>query len=241
MENLDETMNVPPQSEIVIYQSEDGNAAGRAGGYGMQRCVIVGGAEIRDYGNARGMLRGDDFIIYCDCGLRHLEGLGAAPSLVVGDFDTFKGPRPEAETITLPIEKDDTDTVYAAKEGLRRGFKDFLLLGAVGGRMDHTLANLSILVMLFENGAKGRIADDFSVMEMVGREPVEIDGTCRFFSLLNITGTAKDISIEGAKFPLSGGEITCSYQYGVSNEVLPGQKARVSVGEGLLLLVRVFK
>ena len=48
-----------------------------------------------------------------------------------------------------------------------------------------------------------------------------------------------DITIENAKFPLSHGEITCEYQYGISNEPLPGQTAMVSVGEGRLLLVKV--
>ena len=57
--------------------------------------------------------------------------------------------------------------------------------------------------------------------------------------LLNITGCAKGITITGAKYPLDGGEITCEYQYGISNEVLPGETARVTVACGKLLLIKV--
>ena len=56
----------------------------------------------------------------------------------------------------------------------------------------------------------------------------------------NITGTARGITETGCKFPLDNGEIRCDYQYGTSNEVLPGQTAVVSVKEGNLLLIRDF-
>lgn len=59
-----------------------------------------------------------------------------------------------------------------------------------------------------------------------------------FFSLLNITGIAKGITIENAKYPLDNAEIACEYQYGVSNEVTPGTTARVTVKEGKLLLIK---
>ena len=58
----------------------------------------------------------------------------------------------EAETIVLPCEKDDTDTVFAVKEALKRGFQDFLLIGVIGGRLDHTLGNVSLLLMLDAHG-----------------------------------------------------------------------------------------
>ena len=79
-----------------------------------RRCVIVGGADIGSYERARGYLREDDYLIYCDSGLRHMEGLGREPSLVVGDFDSHENPHLDVETIVLPVAKDDTDTVSAS-------------------------------------------------------------------------------------------------------------------------------
>ena len=208
----------------------------------MRRCVIIGGASIGDYGTVSAKLRQDDYMIYCDCGLRHMDGLGAEPDLIVGDFDSYSNPEFDTETIVLPCEKDDTDTVFAVKEALRRGFEDFLLIGVVGERLDHTLGNVSILLMLDSTGKKGTIIDDYSEMEIVSDrcgKPCIIDDSYVYFSLINISGTARGVTIRGAKYPLENAEITCEYQYGVSNEVLPGCTAEVSVGEGRLLLVKV--
>ena len=206
-----------------------------------RRCVIIGGAGIRSYQTVWEYLNPDDFNIFCDSGLRHQEWLGVQPHLIVGDFDSHENPHLDVETIVLPREKDDTDTVFAVKEAVKRGFDDFLLLGVVGGRLDHTLGNVSILLMLHALGKRALLVDDWSEMEIVSKDPVFVDGSFRFFSLLNISGTARGITVEGAKYPLRDAEIRCDYPYGVSNEVLPGQQARVTVKEGELLLVRVLR
>ncbi|MBQ1770604.1 MAG: thiamine diphosphokinase [Clostridia bacterium] len=205
----------------------------------MKRCVIVGGADIHNYGFIRNKLCADDYVVFCDSGLKHLEQLQVKPNLIVGDFDSHENPHLDVETIVLPCEKDDTDTVYAVKEALSRGFDDFLLIGVVGARLDHTLGNVSILLYLDSLGKKGYIIDDYSEMEVVSDEPVSICDQYAFFSLLNITGCAKGITVTGAKYPLDGGDISCEYQYGVSNEVLPGEKAIVSVKCGKLLLIKI--
>lgn len=205
----------------------------------MRRCVVIGGADIERYGRIRSYLRADDFYICCDSGLKHREGLGIVPNLIVGDFDSYENPHGETETIALPCEKDDTDTVFAVKEALSRGFQKFLLIGAIGGRLDHTLGNVSLLLMLHTRGKTAMAVDDYSEMEIVANLPVQIGSQYAFFSLLNISGTAQGITIKNAKYPLHDAEITCEYQYGISNEVLPGQTAEVSVKNGRLLLIKV--
>ena len=207
----------------------------------MKRCIIVGGADINNYSFIREKLCADDYVVFCDSGLKHLEQLQARPSLIVGDFDSHENPRLDVETIILPCEKDDTDTVFAVKEAIKRGFDEFLLIGVVGARLDHTLGNVSILLYLDSLGKKGCIIDDYSEMEIVSEMPVSITDDYSFFSLLNITGCAKGIAITGAKYPLADAEISCEYQYGVSNEVLPGETATVSVKHGKLLLIEIQK
>lgn len=206
----------------------------------IKRCVIIGGADITQYGRIRARLSAEDFYICCDSGLKHRTGLGITPNLIVGDFDSYAAPASDIETIVLPREKDDTDTVFAVKEALSRGFQEFLLVGVIGGRLDHTLGNVSLLLMLDSLGKQAIMLDDFSELQIVSNRPAEIDGRFAYFSLLNITGTAQGITIKQAKFPLNGAEITCEYQYGISNEVLPGETAQVTVERGRLLLVKVF-
>ena len=206
----------------------------------MKRCVIVGGADIGNYEYVRSLLSGEDFFVFCDSGLKHMDRLGVRPSLIVGDFDSHENPHLEAETIVLPREKDDTDTVYGVKEALKRGFDTFLLVGVVGGRLDHTLGNVSILLYLDAIGKKGLIVDDYSEMEIVSSSPISVSSRYAYFSLLNVSGRAKGVTIQSAKYPLDNAEITCEYQYGISNEVLPGRTALVSVRDGRLLLIKVF-
>ncbi len=206
----------------------------------MKRCVIVGGADIYNYEYIKHCLQNDDFFVFCDSGLKHLEPLQVKPNLIVGDFDSHDNPHLDVETIVLPCEKDDTDTVFAMKEALKRGYEEFLLIGVIGARLDHTLGNVSILLYLDALGKNGKIIDDYSEMEIVSKEPAYIEDSYAFFSLLNITGTAKDITIENAKYPLNHAEITCEFQYGISNEVLSGKIAKITIGEGRLLLTKIF-
>lgn len=207
----------------------------------MKRCVIVGGADINNYSFIREKLCDNDYVVFCDSGLKHLKNLQVQPSLIVGDFDSHENPHLDVETIVLPCEKDDTDTVYAVKEAISRGFDNFLLIGVVGARLDHTLGNVSILLYLDSLGKNGCIIDDYSEMEIVSDKPIYITDDYSFFSLLNITGCAKGITITGAKYPLDDAEISCEYQYGISNEVLPGETSTVSVTHGKLLLIKIHK
>lgn len=206
----------------------------------MKRCVIIGGADIGNYSRIRSLLSDNDFYISCDCGLKHSDGLGITPNLIIGDFDSAENPMLPIETLVLPHRKDDTDTVYAVKEAVRRGFEEFLLLGVTGNRLDHTLGNIYILVMLDSLGKKAEIADDYSLISLVGAETAYIGSEFEYFSLVNITGLAKGISIKNAEYNLENAEITPGYQYGVSNEPLKGKTAEVSVAEGRLLLIKDF-
>ena len=207
----------------------------------MRRWVIIGGAEIRDYDNVRKYLRSDDYYVYCDCGLKHIDGLGVGPDLVIGDFDSHEQPQDLSNVIVLPVVKDDTDTIFAVKEGLRRGCDDFLLIGVTGGRQDHNLGNIYALVMLRNSGKRAMIIDDYSEMSIImAGETVKVNYGWKFFSLLNIAGVARGITITNAKYDLDDAEIIPEYQYGISNEVLsPDNEAVITLREGCLLLVCV--
>ncbi len=204
----------------------------------MRRCVIIGGARIEKYDVIRQYLRPDDYFICCDCGLDHSEKLGIEPDLIIGDFDSHVKPDLSVETIALPCEKDDTDTMAAVREAVKRGFRDFLLIGIIGGRIDHTLANIYILKWLENRGMKASAVDDYSEMEIVSRLPGYVDDRFAFFSLVNICGEADGISIKNAKYILESAEIRSEFQFGVSNEPLPGKIAEITVGNGSLLLIK---
>ena len=205
----------------------------------MKRCVIVGNAAINNYKKAKEYLRNDDFYVYCDGGLKHMVELGIKPDLIVGDFDSHENPNLDVETIVLPCEKDDTDTCHALKVCIERGFTDFLFIGCIGERMDHTLGNVSLLIMLKEKGLKGVMVDDYSEICIVSNEEC-VDDSFSFFSLLALSDSAEGIDIKNAKYPLENARIESGFQCGISNEVIKGQTARVSCKNGNLLLIKVF-
>ena len=201
------------------------------------RCVIVGGAPIDNYERIKSHFKNGDYFIYCDCGLKHEEKFGRKADLIIGDFDSYDRPSRDTEMIVLPRVKDDTDTSFAVKEALKRDFKDFLLVGASGARFDHSFVNISLLLYLKEKGCKAILADDYSVMEMIN-DNAEVEDKWPFFSLLAIGGPAKGVNISGSKFPLKNGIITPEDQYATSNEVIPGETAKISVSSGMLLLIK---
>ncbi len=148
------------------------------------------------------------------------------------------------EMIVLPHEKDWTDTVYAAHLIAERGYKKALLIGVSGGRPDHYFANIAILNMLELQGVEAWMADEISRIRILSAErgtTARIDDSCRYFSLLAYDGPARGVRIRNALYPLEDGIITAAEPYAVSNEVLPGCTAEVSVGEGRVMLVIISK
>lgn len=205
----------------------------------MSRCVIIGSSDINNIDFVCSVLKEDDYCIFCDAGLRHREALCVTPSLIVGDFDSTDNPNLEVETIVLPCEKDDTDTFYAVKEGIKRGFTDFLLLGVVGRRLDHTLGNISILLYLHKKGFNAQIIDDYSIMEIADEKEKEIKPTYPYFSLMNVSGDVSGVTIKNAKYELNDADISCDYQYALSNETVNGKVATVSIKDGKMLLIKL--
>ena len=209
-----------------------------------KRCVIVAAGEIHNYERAKSFLREDDFFIFCDAGLSHAGGLGVKPDVVVGDFDSCEPGdlewwKERCEIIQLPREKDDTDTMFAVKLAVERGYCDFVLLGAMGGRFDHALGNISILLYLNGLGKKAVLIDDYSLMQIAGKEPLLIEDSCSYFSVLTVAGNVSGVNIKNAKYPLENARLTPDFQLGISNEVLPGKVAEVSVEQGRVLVLVV--
>lgn len=209
----------------------------------MKRRVIVGGADINNYEVIRGYLRPDDYFIVCDSGLKHLEGLMIHPNEIVGDFDSHENPHLDVPTTVLPTVKDDTDTVYAVRQELGRGADNFLLIGMIGNRLDHTLSNVSILTKLTKRGTRGMIVDDYSEMMVISGESkyfnqATVNDSFEFFSVVTLTEKSEGITIENAKYEISDAVIKNDYQYGVSNEVTPGMTARITVKRGDLLIIK---
>ncbi len=180
----------------------------------------------------------DRFIIAADAGLSVLQKQGIKPNLIVGDFDSLGNiPATSVEIVQHPVEKDDTDTLLAMKEGLRRGYDTFVIYGGVGGRLDHTIANIQSLSFLAEHSATGYLLGDNTVTTVIKNGSITFDdsltGTVSTFA---IGGTAYGVNESGLKYSLDNAEISPFFPIGVSNE-FQNQPAKISVSDGVLAVI----
>jgi len=156
---------------------------------------------------------------------------------IVGDFDSL-GRLPEgSNVIRHPVEKDDTDMMLAVKTGLDRGCGVFLLYGGLGGRLDHTYANLQTLEYLALRGASGFLLGDGMAVTVLHEASLSFPAGRRgTLSVFCPGGGARGVTLTGLHYPLRDAVLTSSFPLGVSNE-FTGAPARVSVREGSLLLM----
>ena len=144
----------------------------------MRRCVIFGGGELKDIRFTQSLLREDDYIVCADRGYAYCAAMGRKPDLILGDFDSYNGKLPPGcEVLRYPSEKDDTDTMLAVKEAIRREFADILMLGMLGGRLDHTLANIQTIVYAEQHGASaGMVEEECRITPLGGGQGAEHEG-----------------------------------------------------------------
>lgn len=200
----------------------------------MKRCFIYSAGSF--YG-LHERARPGELQIAADAGLLLCRELGIEPELVIGDFDSM--PQPEdCACVRVPVEKDDTDTMLALREGLARGCNEFYLYGATGGaRLDHTLANLQSLAFLRRHGARGYLYDRDFCYTVIENEtltiPCHVPGG--LLSIFNLEAPAEGLTLRGVQYPLTEHRLDSAFPLCVSNH-FTAPEATVSVRTGLLLV-----
>lgn len=207
----------------------------------MRPCVILSAAPLTGEKALRRLLREDCFVIAADGGLLHCERLGRSPDLLVGDFDSLPvSPSFGGECIPLPREKADTDTGFAVKTALERGYRRLFLWGGMGGaRTDHTVANFSTLAYATAEGASACLCGGGEWAGMIQNGSLMIPrGDVRYLSVFPWNGSAQGVTLRGVKYPLQDATLTPTFPLGVSNEITD-DCARVTVEAGMLLVMTV--
>lgn len=180
------------------------------------------------------------FVICADAGYETAMKYKITPDLIVGDFDSAGQRPPESDRhITLPVEKDVTDTMYAVMKGLAHGFESFVLLGCLGGaRFDHSLANLGVLQYIGEHGGRGVLADEHTKVFLLHDGRLRMTGIKgATVSVFPYNGSACNVSYSGLEYPLNHDTLTCGGTVmGVSNSVT-GDPAEIRVHTGTALVV----
>lgn len=207
------------------------------------RCVIVAGGDCCE--TELMLITPNDFVIAADSGLKALLGSGLKPDLLVGDFDSYRGALPtDVETIRLPERKDDTDLLFAARMGIERGFKKFLILGGYGSRPDQNFAMYATLLWLVKSGddiTAWDVGNGFEVTALHNGEiAVRVEGD-DYLSVFAFGGDAVGVCIKNADYELDNATLVPDFPIGVSNCAPSGTDVVISVKNGSLLIFKVKK
>lgn len=200
----------------------------------MGICYIIGAGE---FGDGTFQPAEEDLVIACDGGYEHCVKRGLRVDLVAGDFDSLGYVPVHPRVVRLKPEKDDTDTGWAVKEGLKRGYQEFVIYGGSGGRLSHTIANIALLAELAARGCNGLMIGKKTWHRVIRNSGISFDSSQRgYLSVFCLGDEAKGVFEEGLKYGLCDALLTKEYPVGVSNEFI-GKESRVSVREGTLLLI----
>lgn len=184
-------------------------------------------------------LEDGDLIVCADRGYDYAVEEKILPDCVVGDFDSATRRPPEGlEVVTLPAEKDETDTYVAVSKAVESGCGEVIIVGGLGGRLDHTVANFQTLARFADRGIKVRLQDRDTTVFLLDRgERVRLPEGRGMLSVFSYSDRAV-VSERGVKYPLRRKKLTSAYPLGVSNEIMGEAEIICHSGRLLLLLER---
>lgn len=178
-----------------------------------------------------------DLVIAADGGFAHLQTLGIVPDVAVGDFDSLCYVPDCAEVIAHPPEKDDTDTALAIDVGRERGYDNFIIFGGLGGRIEHSMANIQSIAALGELGCRAWLWGEDTAVTVIKDTAVHFSEREKgYLSVFSHGDVAQGVCLENLKYEVDKVDLLCTYGIGVSNEFI-GKIAEVSVENGMLLLI----
>ena len=208
----------------------------------MHRIVILANGELPDLDKARSLIQPNDYIICADGGTRHALALGVQPNLIIGDMDSANKEalgqfRDKGVNIELfPQDKNETDLELAIQHAIDLNPKAIIIVGALGGRLDQTLANIALLSDTPYHSIDIRLDDGVEEI-LLCRDQVEVHGRSGdIVSLIPWQGEVTEVQTTNLKWALRKEPLYPDKTRGISNELI-ADTASVSIGSGLLLIV----
>lgn len=205
--------------------------------------VIVCNGIIEDYTYYRKYLEKAQLLVCADGGAAHLRRMGVKPDVLLGDLDSiseedlehFKDAGVKIEK--FPAEKDMTDTELAVQYAIDRGCDTIIIIGGVGTRLDHSLANILSLKKIMDRNVRGFVVDEHNEITII-RDSIKLfreEGVK--VTLLPLTEKVEGVTTKGLYYPLVDATMEMGTSWGVSNE-FSCEEAEISIKSGLLLIIR---
>lgn len=211
----------------------------------MIKTLIVSGGNVeKDFFYEIYLNNKFDYIIASDRGLEILDKFNIKPNYIIGDFDSIdkeilnKYINTDIEIKELNPEKDYTDTHMALKLAIELESKDITILGAIGTRIDHTIANIHILKETLDNNIECKIIDERNEIQLINRKTtLEMDKKYKYISLIPLTTKVEGVTLKGFKYQLSNAILEVGHSIGISNEQIDDY-GQIDLKEGILILIK---
>lgn len=211
----------------------------------MKVCIILNG-EIKDYKYIKNIIDKNnyDYIICSDGGANHTYKMDIVPDYIIGDLDSvednilkyYKSKHVQFEK--FPAKKDETDTELSILLANKLNGKRIDLIGALGGRIDHTIANINLLYYIKNKGIAPRIISEREEIYIAIDEEIIIYGNIGdTISIIPIKGDAKGITLENLEYTLNNYDMEFSRPLGVSN-VMKKNSCNIKINEGSILIIK---
>ena len=199
--------------------------------------IILNGKLSDNFKSYKSVFKNEKFfVIACDGGFLNARRLGIKPDLLIGDFDSVKCLEVENK-IQFPVEKDKSDAELAVDWGINNGFNEFEIWGALGGDIDHTLFNISLLLKIEKVGRRGRIFHPPISMFLLKESGRIVGNKGDRISLYPFTDVVKNVKVRGFKYPLHGEDIVKGSTRTLSNELVE-REGWVEFEDGIILVIR---
>lgn len=200
----------------------------------MNCCYIFGALPCN---NIKLNIDDSDYVIAADAGLYNLKKLGITPNLIVGDFDSLEYTPDGDNVIKHPVMKNETDTILAIDIAINKGYRKFIIYGGIGGRLDHTYANIQTAAYVAENGGIAVFTSNEISFTVIKNNYIEFnEGSNGILSVFAHKEIAEGVTETGLLYELENATLSPDYPLGVSNEFTK-KNARISVENGALCIM----
>lgn len=208
----------------------------------MKTLIISGGSITKELLTKTLSNANFDNIIAADRGLEILDICKITPNYIIGDFDSVDiklvNKYHNSKIIKLNPEKDFTDTHMAIKLAIEIKSTEILILGAIGTRIDHTIANIHVLKECLQNGIKCQILNDNNKIFLIKEDAIiKLEDQYKYISLIPITTEATGVTLTGFKYLLKNATLKIGESIGISNEQLD-KEAKIELKNGILICIK---
>ena len=211
----------------------------------MKICILLNG-EINNYNYISKIISKENYnyIICSDGGANHAYNMNIVPNYIIGDLDSinkniidyYKSKNVEFEK--FPTKKDETDTELCIELSSKLKAKEIHLIGALGGRIDHTIANINLLYYIRKKGIMPKIISEKEEVYIAIEEEIIIDGNIGdTVSILPIKGDVEGVTLKNLEYPLNNGYMEFSRPLGISN-VMSDINCSIKVNKGSLIIIK---